>query len=158
MYVSVNVWKENMCQESGWEAQKHLFDHWHPIPNPHGPNFRRAFKELSEELKISFTPSSPYNPLSNRLAEFYVQTKKLLFKKCIDQKEGFQSYLSALHHSVRFKGYSPLEHFYWCHPCTLLPDLTSDKYFEDDMKKSGKKHRKMRANMQKTCDRLTFNM
>ena len=51
-----------------------------------GPQFRTEFKEYLENAGIAFSPSSPYNPVSNSAAESSVRLNKLLQKKtgCMD--------------------------------------------------------------------------
>ena len=66
-----------------------------------GPEFRGPFKEMLEEFKIPYTPSSPYNSPSNGLAEHHVGITKLLLKKSIDNKTDFQESLSHLNNSAR---------------------------------------------------------
>lgn len=74
--------------------------------------FRGPFKEMLEECKIPYTPCSPYNSPSNRLAERHVGITKLLLKKNINNKTDFQESLSHLKNSARPDGYSPVELFY----------------------------------------------
>ena len=81
-----------------------------------GPEFRGPFKEMLEEFKIPYTPSSPYNSPSNGLVECHVGITKLLLKKSIDNKTDFQENLSHLINSARPDEYSPAELFYRCRP------------------------------------------
>ena len=46
-----------------------------------GPQFRTEFQEYLENAGIVFSPSSPYNPVSNSAAESSVRLNKLLQKK-----------------------------------------------------------------------------
>ena len=46
-----------------------------------GPHFREPLQDLLKQSNIPFTPSSPYNPSSNILGEYYIQTRKQLLKE-----------------------------------------------------------------------------
>ena len=74
-----------------------------------GPHFRGEFITLLENCKIPITPSSPYNPESNGLAERHVGMAKMLLKKCLMAKEDYMVAIAAMNATTRETGFSSLK-------------------------------------------------
>ena len=95
----------------------------HTVRFDGGPHFRGEFIELLENCNIPCTPSSPYNPESNGLAERHVGLAKMLLKKCLAVKEDYMVAIATMNATTRETGFSPAEMFLKQRIRTLLPDI-----------------------------------
>ena len=114
-----------------------------------GPHFRGEFLELLENCNIPCTPSSPYNPESNGLAERHVGLAKMLLRKCLAAKEDYMVAISAMNATMRASGFSPAEMFLKRRIRTLLPDIQGQPDLQKASQKMGEKNLKMRENLRK---------
>ena len=112
-----------------------------------GPHFRGEFIELLENCNIPCTPSSPYNPESNGLAERHVGLAKMLLKKCLAAKEDYMVAISAMNATTRESGFSPAEMFLKRRVRTLLPDIRGQPDLQAASKKMGERDLKNRENL-----------
>ena len=88
-----------------------------------GPEFRDKFVAWLQQVGCKSEVSSAYNPASNGLAEAGVKNVKALLKKCLDNKECFETALAEFRIAPREDGYSPAELFYKRQVRGLLPEL-----------------------------------
>lgn len=91
-----------------------------------GPQFRGKFREYCESHGIKFSPSSPYYPQSNGLAESGVKIVKRLLQKCDDTGENFRQALMEMRNCPRRHGFSPSQMFLGRRVKALLPCLPGD--------------------------------
>ena len=102
-----------------------LFGFPRVIRSDNGPQFRTEFKEYCTRNGIEHSPSSPYHPSSNGLAESAVKLVKILMEKCAQDKAPFEEHLHALRNIPRKDGVVPAQLFHGRHiRSSLHPDPT----------------------------------
>ena len=114
-----------------------------------GPHFRGEFIELLENCNIPCTPSSPYNPESNGLAERHVGLAKTLLKKCLAAKEDYMVAISAMNATIRETGFSPAEMFLKRRIRTHLPDIRGQPDLKMASQRVGERDQKERTIMRR---------
>ena len=93
------------------------------IVSDNGPQFRTDFKEYCSAKHILHSPSSPYNPRSNGLAESAVKSAKYLLQKSDDFSD-FQKRLMAWRNTPSANSIlSPAEKFFNRRQRAMLPAL-----------------------------------
>jgi len=88
-----------------------------------GPQFRSEFEEFCLKYDIKHSPSSPYFPQSNGLAENGVKTCKHLIKKYNSNWNDFKAALLEWRNTPRADGISPAQLFFGRRQRSHLPCL-----------------------------------
>ena len=99
------------------------FGYPYVIVSDNGPQFRTDFKDYCTANNIIHSPSSPYNPRSNGLAESAVKNAKYLLQKS-DNFSDFQRRLMAWRNTPSANSIeSPAEKFFYRRQRATLPAL-----------------------------------
>ena len=122
-----------------------------------GPQFRSEFNDFCTRNGIKHDPSSPYNPISNGLAENGVKTCKKLLKKSHSKWYEFKKALHAFRNTPRVDGFSPSQMLFGRRQKDSLPCLPS-AYDPIDVKSASEGRRLMKEKQKMEYDKHAKEM